>query len=397
MNISLTQKDHRWWFVDTEGRPFVSLGANHLQSDCWLAPYNREWMLERYGSDLADEQNRFNPAGNALPKLVTNTLNKLQDVGFNSLGMHTYDVPVDLYDSRMFHLRAIEMFPLGTRYRFASQRFPDIFSDEFASRLEQHILELLKTYGQSKGLMGWVFSDIPRWYFYGNGGRGKHVVHPWVKDLADLPPGSPGQLAVKDALGHTNPETEADSDRVLQEVVRQWVQLHASLLRRHDPGRLLFGDKLHSPALIPDWFLDTIKDVVDVILIQWYGPAEEQIPTLRRIHEATGKPILNGDSSFACADPSRQSGIKGKPVSSKTEAGRAYANYLDAIMKLPFMIGWHHCGIMEQWDGGKADPRFQNENGFLNPFEEPYPDFVTPMREANLRAHGLHEGAEILP
>ena len=36
--IRVQETDGVWWFVDGTGAPFVSIGVNHLQSDCWLAP-----------------------------------------------------------------------------------------------------------------------------------------------------------------------------------------------------------------------------------------------------------------------------------------------------------------------------------------------------------------------
>ncbi len=389
--LRVTEEDAVWWLLNPQGERFVSIGANHLQSDCWLAPYNRDEMLARYGQDLATDQDLFNPQGQALPRLVSSVLTQLQELGFNSLGLHTYDVPASFYGEQMYYLRAIELVPLGSRFRFGEQRFPDIFSEEFESELDAHLSRLTATHAPQARFMGYAFSDIPRWYFFGNGGRGSYRVHPWVLDLFNQDKQSAGYQAAMQALGHDQPSTEEDSDRVMQVMVRRWYELHCRLIRKHDPGRLIFGDKLHSPHLVPDWFLDLLKECVDVVLIQWYTPIEDQRETLLRIHQHTGKPILNGDSCFGHAKAPKQSKVKGYAVASQEEVGLHYAAYLDALMELPFMLGWHHCGILEQWDGGKRRDWEINENGFMDPFGKLYEEICGPMQGANLRSHQIHQ------
>lgn len=59
-------------------------------------------------------------------------------------------------------------------------------------------------------------------------------------------------------------------------------------------------------------------------------------------------------------------------------------------MSLPFMLGWHHCGLVEQWDGGKTVDWAVNENGLFDPFENPYPEITVPAKAANERAHHWH-------
>lgn len=178
---------------------------------------------------------------------------------------------------------------------------------------------------------------------------------------------------------------------MLARAAERWYDVHTRALRRHDPGRLIFGDKLHSPHTIPHWLLDTVRRHVDVLLIQWYKPFAEQRGALIELHRRLGKPILNGDSGFACLKPPHQTEVKGYRVADLVSVGRSYTEYLDGIMSLPFMIGWHHCGFMEQWDGGKRSEHGElSENGLMDPFERPHEPVVRAVRQANLRAAALH-------
>ena len=393
-----TWNDHGvWWLVDVDGAPFVSLGVNHVQPDCWLAPYNRAFMRNRYGPDLDTPEGGFNPGGQALPRLVDATVARIRGLGFNTLGIHTAGVPARLFADDLFYCVAIDVFPLGSRFRFGEQRFPDIFSEEFASMLEARVREVCAEHRDRPRFIGYAFSDIPRWYFFAGEPRDTEPVHPWVLDLLALPEGAPGWQAAMDVLGRATARTREDSDAVMERVVARWYDLHTRLIRRHDPNHLLLGDKLHSPHRLPAWLPPILARSVDVLFVQWYSPMSAQRETLERLHRMTGKPVLNGDSSFGCAKPPRQTRVKGYPVASIAEAGKAYADYLRAAMSLPFMVGWHHCGWIEQWDGGKRVDWEVNENGLFDPFENPYPELTRPVAEANARAHAWHAEPGVRP
>lgn len=388
--MQLVCEEGVWWFAEARGERAVSVGINHLQPDCWLAPYNREAMLERYGGDLEGSPVRFNRQGQALPRLMDSVKARLREWGFNALGMHTYDVPPEYYADEFHSCVAIEHYPLGSRFRFGEERFPDIFSNEFAEGLEERVEYLSSRYRPYERFLGYAFSDIPRWYFYEGQKLDAEPVHPWVRDLAEMPAGSAGRRFFRQVCGGAQPRTREESDAVLEQVVRYWYELHSRLIRRYHPGALILGDKLHSPHRLPKWLVPILREQVDLLFLQWYCPIEQQEATLRSLHEATGKPMLNGDSCFGCAKPPRQTRVKGYPVESQAAVGTAYASYLKGVMRLPFMLGWHHCGLMEQWDGGKRNDWEINENGLMDPFERPYEEIVGAVRRANRQAAGWH-------
>jgi hypothetical protein len=417
--------DQVWWFV-RDGEPFVSLGVNHLQPDCWLAPYNREASLARYGDDLADaDGRRFNPDGQGLRRLVDAMIDRIQQWGFNSLGMHTHGVPARLYQSRIPYLHCINAVHLGSRYRFGTDRCPDFFSDAFAERLGKRIRRTAEEHRGCPNLLGYAFTDIPRWYFFGGPPKNRQdrwPIHPFVDDLRSQPASAPGkqqwidvlhsrygsaavaaqiynlevrgweELAdVRDWPYPAEPERAAgDSEAMLQRMVGRWYDLHVGFIREFDPHHLIFGDKLHSPDILPDWFAPILRRSVDVMLIQWYRPFDQQEAVLRDLHARTGKPILNGDSCFGCPKPPLQTSVKGYPCRDMEEVAARYVEYLRGIMSLPFMVGWHHCGLMEQWDGGKGTAGELPENGFMDPYEQPHEAFVQAATRINTEATSLH-------
>ena len=43
----VNQIDGVWWFIDAEGKKFVSIGLNHIEPHLWLAPYNKAATLKK--------------------------------------------------------------------------------------------------------------------------------------------------------------------------------------------------------------------------------------------------------------------------------------------------------------------------------------------------------------
>ncbi len=414
-----------WWFVDADGGPFVSLGVNHIQPNCWLAPYNRDASLARYGADLATSDDRFDIGGRGVRLLMRSLVGRLKKWGFNSLGMHIQDVPVDTYAGDLYSVACIDAYHLGSRFRFGVDRFPDVFSPEFERRVDEAAAACCLRHGANRRLIGYAFSDIPRWYFYpGQNDLLSLPVHPWADDLRSMPPGSAGRAKWTEIMQARHQDAESapwiegvvtrkagafwdvaqwpspsdpvrdrgDSEALLAAAAERWYSVHTEAIHRHAPGALILGDKLHSPHILPAWLLSIVAKHVDVLFIQWYQPFEVQREALQRLHRLTGLPILNGDSGFCWPDPPRRTRVKGFQVAAMEAVGEAYHDYLRGIMSLPFMLGWHFCGIMEQWDGARRGyPEEPNENGFMDPFENPREVVVAKVTEANLHAKGWHE------
>jgi len=56
---------------------------------------------------------------------------------------------------------------------------------------------------------------------------------------------------------------------------------------------------------------------------------------------------------------------KGLPVEDHHAVGEEYYTYLKGISNLPFMLGWHNCGYLEQWKGSKPDATGKEQTGFF--------------------------------
>jgi hypothetical protein len=88
--IRVEQIDGVWWFINAEGERFVSIGVNHIEPHLWLAPYNKEATLKRYGADMVDENGHFNTHGPAAKKWIDRQIEVCEGLHFNTFGVHTH-------------------------------------------------------------------------------------------------------------------------------------------------------------------------------------------------------------------------------------------------------------------------------------------------------------------
>ena len=135
---------------------------------------------------------------------------------------------------------------------------------------------------------------------------------------------------------------------------------------------------------------EIVGKYVDVLLIQDYEMLKPRnIKELERYHSLSGKPVLNGDASYAVT-VKEQKASKGLQVESHAAVGEEYAVYLKGIMNLPFMLGWHNCGYLEQWTGSRLDDTGKQQTGLFDPFGNPRSEALNPIKKANQKAVKWH-------
>ena len=200
------------------------------------------------------------------------------------------------------------------------------------------------------------------------------MIYPWVNAIVRLGEYAAGKLA--------------------------WIEHLKSRYRSAEDAAIAWGIPV-SPAYGITWEYLTRLDT-------WFHPAarfrarEDLVPFMAMIaerwyrlhHEKTGKPILNGDGSFGYPNPHQQKySVKGFRTNStgNAEVVAKYQECLEDSMGKPYMVGWHHCGYLEQWDDSERGDVNSNENGFLDPFENEHTAWTDTIRETNQRTHALHE------
>ncbi|TWT81503.1 hypothetical protein CA13_29560 [Planctomycetes bacterium CA13] len=436
--VRVEQIDGVWWFISPDGQKFVSLGVNHIEPHLWLAPYNQEATLKRYGADMLTPQGRFDTDSEAAEKWINRQVEICRDLRFNTFGKHTHpSISPSLYQDKVYYLASLETAPLALwRHEAGEGPMPDIFSSDFEVYLNQRVAEVVSQHKQSRNLLGYLYTDIPHWVMPDYIQRRENervMIYPWLNTIVRLGASSPGkqrwiehlksrystaEAAAKvwgmsapaiygtswEQLAHQQTwfdpsdaeAAEQDMESFMQLIADRWYRLHHDAIRQHDRNHLIFGDKtmieMYRKFLIP-----SLKKYVDVIVVQSYNRWSKDAETTDWIYQQLGKPIFNGDGSYAYVHPNQQQyKVKGWWTNAKdlADVSAMYKETLDGMMAKPYIIGWHHCGMLQQWDGALRGDVDSNENGFMDPFENYYTEWTDVIREFNSKAADLHEAAK---
>jgi hypothetical protein len=437
--VRVEQIDGVWWFIGPDGDKFVSIGVNHIEPHLWLAPYNKAATLKKYGSDMVGPDDHFNTDGEAAEKWIDAQIETTRELGFNTFGKHTHPaIDPKLYQEKIYYIASLNTAPLaGWQERHGRGPRPDVFSVDFQSFVETRIKYVAELHNDQRNLIGYLYADVPSWVM----GRGEQMerndttmIYPWINAILSLGESSPGKLRWLEHLKQRYPNAETAAEAwgmpisptygiswaemarqmdwtnptdvaaakkdmlaFMPIIAKQWYSLHERLIRKYDPNHLILGDK-NMVMWHYDFMLPAVKNHVDVVCVQAYGPWDKDRKLTDMIYEATGKPIFNGDGCFGLAGPNQQEwGVKGFRTGAKSleDVARLYEEMLRGMMSTNYYVGWHHCGYIEQWDASERGDAPRNENGFLDPMEKHRTQWTDVLKAVNPKAGELHSAANV--
>jgi glyoxylase-like metal-dependent hydrolase (beta-lactamase superfamily II) len=402
-----------WWFLSPEGNKFVSLGINHIEPVLLSSDTNKALFMEKYGNDLIGPGGRPNNRGKAAQRWLEDSMNLVQQWGFNSLGVHN---PIP--QSRMPYVAKFRPARIDG-WAGLNRQYMDPFAIETQKFIEERAEQWCARHKDDTMILGISLNDMPQWQ------TSPKEIHAWVQFCMELDETSPGKKKWVEVLqGHysnlaaaaaaygieasswngflerTSWPEPAQPEKVFQDVqvflpliADNWFHSMVTALRKYDHNHLIFGDKFEGKRNLPLWLDLIIMKYFDLAYIQWYDYAHIQTPRLKKLYEITGKPILMGDSSFSCPNPNNPR-PKGVHVGSQKEVGNAYYTYLHSVMEEPYVVGWHFCGFIEgSPDLKKHHYYFSIQNGLLKPDGTPYQEAIDRVVAANVKAQAWHENA----
>ena len=425
-----------WWLVDADGEKFVSTGMNHLSSRIRFANYNKDFWIEKFGKKIYSNGKINQHAKTEIKAWMAQAVKDHQDFGFNTMAFHRDKYLPDEYfnELKIFYLGKIKTADVhARRVKNSGSKFPDVFSEEFKSHAEKVAKVYCSKHKESKYLIGYTYDDLPSYSFeeYNRkikyeGHRGGLLFHPWVIDIINVEEQTIGKdLWISILKKHYKSSTEAaenylleinswedlasisdwkkpkneekwqrDQTEMLKQIVAKWHEVNRNSILKYDPNHLIFGDKVscHGKGH-PDWVFQVLGQYVDVLLIQDYEFFKpSHVKKMERYYIHSGKPVLNGDHSYGCTVPEMRK-AKGLPVESHSAMGEEYHTYLKGIMNMPFMVGWHNCGYLEQWQGSKTDATGKEQTGFFDPYGNPRTEALNHVKKANENAVTWHKHA----
>jgi len=458
--VTLKKDDGVWWFKSPDGKPFLSIGANHVEPVYWQSPNNEKFVEETYGPDFFLPDGNIRDGSPSAAKWAGHVAANFKSWGFNTFGFHNplytslhaagvpyYVVQLDIPTPWGWNMSRSELL------RALKKRPTDVFSDEFVAVVEANAAEQVKPRANDPQVLGYAYTDGPHWtvdddkdpVVSGKLTAAEKTLHPWVLTLMSQPAGAKGKQAWLAMMKERYPSAEQagavygvnaptwedlaattawteisdparaadDSQAFLEKIMRRWYEVRKNAIRKYDANHLILGDKLnmnrdrkHPEQLARS--LHLMKDYVDAINIQYYAPFSEQKDTLDFLYKESQLPVLNGDT--ACNPLWEDNPVTNTEFYGKL--GQTYADHVTKLFGLPYFVGWHHCGYMrglrrlyvealkrgdQKAIQGFEKSRTTHREGFVSEFEEPIDALVKPLGLAIQNCGEVHRASGATP
>ena len=393
--FQVRQRDGVWWLVTPQGNAFLSKGVNNVSFRAdnapalGYSPYERA-VQAKYGSQ------------EAWAKAV---VDRLRGWGFNTLG--SWSSPSTFSQNMPYTVN------LGLATRAGADWLKgavgDFFSADFEQKMEAACRQLCGPRAKDPWLLGYFTDNELRW---GADWRGKEsLLEEYLRfseaaagrkaaleflrqkytDIASLNQAWGTNVARWEELsGREQTSGEAvQKDRAAwqEAVARRYFATCKSAIRKADPNHLILGCRF--AGLAPDPVLLGLKGSVDVVSFNNYGQTAP-VEALQTIYRLTGRPIMLTEFSFKATD----SGLPntkgaGRAVATQQDRADGFARYVQGLIDLPFMVGFHW---FEHTDEPK-EGRFDGENsnyGVVTIEDRPWEILVQSMTRVNAGLEARH-------
>ena len=330
------RKDH-WWLIKPDGKPFFTMGLNHIDPASLRYPENIHIWQKKYG-------------GSTVRWIKESVVPNLKSWGFNTVGWvqevtvrkwrHSRPFTNDEY--KALGMPYCHLLPFIESHQWEKHTVHFDFRSEdwkewcdYVAR--SHCAEL----SDDTNLIGYFYSDCPCWIH-------QRPDNAWRGPMFD-----PERLKTEDGR------------KELTELAGLYYKTTHDSIRRYDKHHLILGDRYEANAPIAMEVINAAKPYVDVLSFQDFN---KPVQHLDGWHKKTGKPVLLADA--AGVDWRSQAFYK-------PNNGAWYAETLAALHKNPGCIGFHLCGAYQR---NKARRR-----GLLDEMEKPDTTQVNLMKVANLK------------
>lgn len=333
--FTLGRKKNHWWLITPEGKPFFTIGINHIDPASLRYSENIDIWREKYG-------------GSTMRWIEESVTPNLKAWGFNSVGWvqevtvrkwkHSRAFTIDEY--RALNMPYCHLLPFTESHQWEKHTVHyDFRSEDWKEWVDYVARSHCGELADEKNLIGYFYSDCPTWTH-------ARPDNEWRGPIFD-----PERL-----------KTEAGR-KELTELAHSYYKTTHDAIRRYDKHHLILGDRYEANAPIEMEIVNAAKPFVDVLSFQDFRKPVEHLDMW---HKKTGKPVLLADAA----------GVNWRDQSFyKPNNGTWYAETLNELHKNPGCIGFHLCGAYQR---NKARRR-----GLLDEMEKPDTEQVKLMKAAN--------------
>ena len=356
----LYSNNNAYGLMKEGGKPFFSLGINHIQAITYPTPL--EIFYKKYDGKWTDA--------------ALDIKKNLLKWDFNTAG---YGTPNELRKIMPF------MMPCQPLVQNSAYLGKDQFSyaDIFDPKIKKEIVKKIENMTREKdnpNLVGYYWTDTPMWDLEKSR---KRFGMNWVDFIKNLPEESYGKKRYnqfkRDCLLSQYP---AKDDDFLGIIAEEYYGLIGPATRQNDPNTLIFGER-YLMDNHPKQVLIAALPFIDVLSIQPNGTRFIN-KYYDDLYAFTGKPIIICDHQ--CSFPTHSyKHTMWEQLESQEHVCGAYDEHLIAAASKPYIIGYHRCQYMDRYDENLE----MLKQGMVQQNGVPYEPHATLIKEVNKKVKDL--------
>lgn len=318
--FTVGNRNGHWYFITPKGKPFWSIGLNHVDP-----------ATLRYADSEGVWEGRYD---NSMKKWLRQVRRDLREWGFNTLGWNQEVVTINDQNhrhSRSFTLEEYQwldmpychLLPFIESHQWEIEtRLPDIRSKGFAEWCDYVARDQCARMKDDPNLIGYFFTDCPTWVHTRGGTE-------WKAPIFD-----------PDLL-----KTESGK-KELFDLATTYYRTIVEAIRRYDFNHLILGDRYEGNSPLPEEVVRAALPYVDVLSFQCFGNADRVQRHLSRWARFAGKPVLLADNAPWIKPENAQPGWP--PKEDWHIDSVEYGRIVRALWEIPGCVGYHLCGAYLQ-------------------------------------------------
>ena len=310
--------------IDPQGKPFYSLGINHINAveekaspNIFEEQFQQDWKAYSLSAVSDLERWNYNTAGYGSPEAI---------------------YPLMPYMEDSFLERNSNFLPNDEFY------YPDVFAPEVQAEKLRKIRRMCR-HADNPNLIGYYWTDTPQWDLQ----RSLHTRGTnWVIEIRKLPKDSPGRQRYEDYRSDCQRSNKPATDEgFLSIIAREHYKLIGEETRQLHPEALIFGER-YLLEDHPQVVLDAAMPYIDVISIQPGSDCFES-EYFDDLYARYKKPIIICDHQCSFATP-EYANTMWKQLDSEQAVANMYKNYLSEAVAKPYIIGYHRCQYIDRFN-----------------------------------------------
>jgi hypothetical protein len=312
--FTVGQRNGRWWFITPKGKPFFSIGLNHIDSATLRYKENAHLWRNKYANSM---EKWLKQVVNDLLEWSFNTVGWVQEVVTRDDRNHRHSRNFTFEEYQWLNIPYCHMLPFVDFHQWENEtKHPDIHSKGFEDWCDYVARAHCGRFADDPKLIGYFYSDCPTWV---------HIRKPntWKGPLFD-------PVRLKSRTGR----------KELFQLASRYYKVTHDAIRRYDKNHLILGDRYEARAPLPDEVVKAAMPYVDVLSFQCFGGAKIVNEKLGYWAKFSGRPVLLADSAVTTKPHTTDTASKGN----RHQNPQAYGDIMRVLRNTPECVGFHLCG-----------------------------------------------------